>query len=232
MAASYRIPTGYNTAIDAAAARNGIAPDTLRGVIAAESSFNPNAVSATGAVGLGQVLPSTAARPGGAMQGINPNTLTDPTTNIDFTAQYLAQRGSFAAYSGNSYATVQPIDANGNPVGARVSNLAATQPGTTLPTTAGGYDAGGNPYSYNTDPLGNPIGAPPDTSVRPGGMNPNGSLQPGGGNLAGGGTQGYQVPGLHDWFRRIAIALLAVVMLGVALVAISRENIVGQLRKA
>lgn len=233
---AYNISPEINGFINNSSARYGLDPNVLRGVIGKESSFNPNTPdSATGAIGLGQVLPSTAAQPGYGLTPLsNPR---DPQANVDFTARYLVARGSPSAYSGRSYDSVQPIDANGNPIGAPVTSFAgaggATVPASGYPTTAGGYDAAGAPYSYSTDALGNPIPGQ-DFSPRPGGPNPNGTLQPGGGNIAGGGVNGYAglVPGLHDWFRRIAIAIVAIVMLGVALVAISRENVAGQLRKA
>lgn len=53
-------------------------------VIRAESSFKPTAVSPTGAVGLMQVLPSTASLYGG-------DDLTDPKTNLEVGTRYLRE---------------------------------------------------------------------------------------------------------------------------------------------
>jgi hypothetical protein len=66
-------------------------PALLKAVMAAESAFNPNAVSPKGAVGLMQVMPATAQRYG--LQGDRKKSieqkLTDPTTNIRLGARYL-----------------------------------------------------------------------------------------------------------------------------------------------
>lgn len=76
-------------------------PETLAlDLFGAESANNPNAVNpSTGAMGLGQILPSTAANPG---YGISPLTNPfDPTANANFAMQYLAalfkQFGSWVA---------------------------------------------------------------------------------------------------------------------------------------
>ena len=250
---AYTIPQGYNAAIDAAAQRNGLDANTLRGVIAQESAFRPGAVSPTGAVGLGQVLPSTARDPGYGIRGIDPATLRDPYANIDFAAQYVAARGTPAAYSGQSYQTVQPIGPDGLPSGPRVStfradpnnpyrNAGATDAGTPMRTAAGTdpqgnplgtqYDAGGSPLfppGAGTDPMGNQTGVP--------GYQSGGTTAPGPPGQNGGLQQSDQrnilpVLGLHDWFRRFAIAILALVMLAVALIAITREGAVAHVRKA
>ncbi len=66
-------------------------PALLKAIMAAESGFNPVAVSAKGAVGLMQVLPATAARYG--VQADKKKSvaqkLTDPKTNIRLGARYL-----------------------------------------------------------------------------------------------------------------------------------------------
>jgi soluble lytic murein transglycosylase-like protein len=66
-------------------------PALLKAVMAAESAFNPMAVSPKGAVGLMQIMPATAERYG--VQGDKKKTveqkLTDPKTNIRLGARYL-----------------------------------------------------------------------------------------------------------------------------------------------
>ena len=63
----------------------------LKAVMAAESGFNPAAVSPRGAIGLMQVMPATAERYG--LQGDQRKSLTDklfdPKTNIRLAARYL-----------------------------------------------------------------------------------------------------------------------------------------------
>ncbi len=55
-----------------------------------ESNFDPKAVSPTGARGVMQILPSTAAKPGYGVEGIDPEMLLDAKANIDFGAKYVA----------------------------------------------------------------------------------------------------------------------------------------------
>ncbi len=57
------------------------------GLIGAESAWNPQAVSRTGAIGLTQVLPSTAAA-----MGYNPGELlSDPEMQLEAGARYLRE---------------------------------------------------------------------------------------------------------------------------------------------
>jgi soluble lytic murein transglycosylase-like protein len=68
-----------------------IDPALLKAVMAAESGFNPNAVSPKGAVGLMQIMPATAERYGlrhDQKKSISQK-LTDPKTNIRLGARYL-----------------------------------------------------------------------------------------------------------------------------------------------
>lgn len=65
--------------------------ELLKAVMAAESGFNPLAVSHKGAVGLMQLMPATAARYGlrADSQKTISQKLTDPETNIRLGARYL-----------------------------------------------------------------------------------------------------------------------------------------------
>ncbi len=64
----------------------------LKAIMAAESGFNPDAVSPKGAVGLMQIMPSTAERYGllGDRKKSVEEKLQDPKTNIRLGARYLA----------------------------------------------------------------------------------------------------------------------------------------------
>lgn len=66
------------------ALKYGLDPTLFVRQIQAESSFNPNAVSPKGAIGLGQIMPATAKE-----LGINPE---DPDQNLDGAARYMRQQ--------------------------------------------------------------------------------------------------------------------------------------------
>ncbi len=72
----------YAGLFQAAAAKHGISPTLLAAVAKVESGYNANAVSAAGAQGLMQIMPSTAAS-----LGINP---LDPAQAVDGAARILA----------------------------------------------------------------------------------------------------------------------------------------------
>lgn len=94
-------PSQYQPLIEAAATRNGIPPQILSAVLQNESGGNPNAVGDQGhrngpSRGLMQIQEATARQPGYGMQPVDPAKLTDPATNINFGADYLARRGQAA----------------------------------------------------------------------------------------------------------------------------------------
>jgi hypothetical protein len=68
----------------AAAEKYGIPVDLYLKLVNQESGFNPGAVSPAGAIGLGQLMPGTAAD-----LGVDPN---DPLQNLDGSARYLAEQ--------------------------------------------------------------------------------------------------------------------------------------------
>jgi soluble lytic murein transglycosylase-like protein len=78
-------PTPFAAEIDAAAARNGVDPALLRGLIKAESNFNPRAGSAAGAQGLTQLMPATA-------RGLGVTNPFDPGQSIEGGAKYLREQ--------------------------------------------------------------------------------------------------------------------------------------------
>jgi soluble lytic murein transglycosylase-like protein len=81
----------YETLLDEAAKEYELDPALLKAVMAAESGFNPNAVSPKGAVGLMQVMPTTAKRYGlrADKKKSTAQKLADPKTNIRLGARYL-----------------------------------------------------------------------------------------------------------------------------------------------
>lgn len=83
----------YDPLIEQAAARYGIDPAVLHGLIQQESGFNPEAQSDAGAAGLTQLMPGTASSLGVA----NP---LNPSESIEGGARYLSQMMS--RFGGNT----------------------------------------------------------------------------------------------------------------------------------
>lgn len=85
-------PIHYPTSISRAAEKYGIDPYLLAAVASSESGFKADAVSRVGAVGLMQLMPSTAkwiVRQSAWQGGSNPN-LSDPQDSLELGACYLA----------------------------------------------------------------------------------------------------------------------------------------------
>jgi soluble lytic murein transglycosylase-like protein len=83
----------YAPMIEQAAARYGIDPSVLYGLIEQESGFDPSATSGAGAQGLTQLMPSTAA-------SLGVTEPLDPTQSIEGGARYLS--GLLRQFGGNT----------------------------------------------------------------------------------------------------------------------------------
>jgi soluble lytic murein transglycosylase-like protein len=75
---------GYDSLIEQAAARNGVDPAVLHGLIQQESGFDPHATSSAGALGLTQLMPGTAA-------SLGVTEPLDPAQSIEGGAHYLGE---------------------------------------------------------------------------------------------------------------------------------------------
>ncbi len=85
----YWAPFPYQPTIMAAARREHISPYLIAAVIRVESRFQADAVSSRGAVGLMQLMPSSAAWVSAQIRRPMPKSLTDPVTSIRLGSWYL-----------------------------------------------------------------------------------------------------------------------------------------------
>ena len=85
--------TRYAAAIERSAAEFGVDPNLVRGLMAAESSGDPDAVSHAGAMGLLQLMPATAKEEAERLRirPFTPARLHEPELNIRLGTSYLSR---------------------------------------------------------------------------------------------------------------------------------------------
>ena len=106
--------TQYDDLIQQAARDQGVDPALLKGLVQAESGFNPNSVSSVGAQGLTQLMPDTA-------RGLGVTNPFDPLQNLR------AARASWRARSSASAATSSSRSPRTTPAPAPSSATAASR---------------------------------------------------------------------------------------------------------
>jgi soluble lytic murein transglycosylase-like protein len=128
-----------DAAIDEAAARHNVDPSLVRSVVKVESNFNPNAVSRKGAMGLMQLMPSTA-------RSLNVSNPFDPQQNVDAGVRHL--RRLLDSYGGNVRLSLAAYNAGSRAVArsAGVPHFRETQNYVRRITNL--YNGGSEPGSY------------------------------------------------------------------------------------
>ncbi|HEY6873427.1 MAG TPA: transglycosylase SLT domain-containing protein [Geobacteraceae bacterium] len=103
-------PLAYRDAVARLAAANNVPENLVFAIIRAESSYLPTALSPAGAVGLMQLMPSTAAIVANGSKGkLDAGSLTNPETNIRFGIKHL--RDLMTLYNGDLVLAVAAYNA-------------------------------------------------------------------------------------------------------------------------
>src|SRR6202022_2508948 len=137
-----------DSAIDMAAARHNVDPNLVRAVVKVESNFNPNAVSRKGAMGLMQLMPSTAR----SLKVKNP---FDPEQNVDAGVRHLKKL--LESYGGGVKLTLAAYNAGSGAVArsAGVPHYLETQNYVRRITNLyyGGFDLSRTAGAFSRDPV-------------------------------------------------------------------------------
>jgi soluble lytic murein transglycosylase-like protein len=127
-------PPAIAALVKAASAQYGISPALIQAVIANESSYNPYAISPTGAEGLMQLEPGTAAQMG-------VTNAFDPAQNVAGGTKYLRQL--LDHYQGNTMLAVAAYNAGPGAVDAAGGVPAFSETQSYVQRVLGSYEAYG-----------------------------------------------------------------------------------------
>jgi hypothetical protein len=132
-------PEEIDAAIDQAAARHHVDPSLVRSVVKVESNFNPNALSPKGAMGLMQLMPSTA-------RSLNVANPFDPAENVEAGVRHL--RKLLDSYGGNVPLSLAAYNAGAGAVArsAGIPHFRETQ--NYVRRITGLYNGGGEPAAF------------------------------------------------------------------------------------
>jgi transglycosylase-like protein with SLT domain len=141
-------PEQVDSAIEQAAARHNLDPNLVRAVIKVESNFNPNAVSRKGAMGLMQLMPTTARQ-------LNVSNPFDPEQNVDAGVRHLKRL--LESYGGDVNLTLAAYNAGAGAVArsAGIPHFAETRNYVKRITTL--YYGGSTGMSIVGSPLRQPV---------------------------------------------------------------------------
>ena len=129
------------------AERFGIDPELYVRLIERESGFDPNAKGAAGEIGLAQIMPDTALKPGYGTDPILDR--SDPIENLRFGAQHLANL--IQHYDGDVTLALQAYNGGGGNVARGTVSDDARQYASEL---LGGKDVKGSPMRPESRPSG------------------------------------------------------------------------------
>src|ERR1022692_3523964 len=143
-----------DAAIDAPAARHHVDPSLVRSVVKVESNFNPNAVSRKGAMGLMQLMPSTA-------RSLNVSNPFDPAQNVDAGVRHL--RKLLDSYGGNVRLSLAAYNAGSGAVARSAGGPHFRETQDYVRRITNLYSGGDEPGSHV---IGSPISTPVHDPVR------------------------------------------------------------------
>lgn len=132
------VPEEYRDMVRQSAQAHGLDVSTFVKQLYTESRFNPNAVSPAGAIGIGQIMPSTAKG-----YNVNPAQLNDPYTNIDLAGRIMEDNlqryhgnmdAALAAYNGGNRAGAAALQGQFSRMPKETQGYLAKITGTTSPT--------------------------------------------------------------------------------------------------